>query len=267
MKASSHMYEELLKIDPQTAAKLHPHDTRKIKRSLDIFAQTGMPASTLYAKQAADQPQLRFVPTLCFWVASEQHVLDERLAGRIYTMEQRGMLKEGLEFQHNMLHHHKLEQSAESSPSLNFQVGICQAIGFKEFGPVFQYLNDCGWQYHGSCSQTRELLCSATVDCCIYPASLEAAQALLAVGDGQSLYQQCVAAMTAATVRYSKRQIKWIEKRFCEGMDGNMAAINTRTPLYTHPNNSHPNSLLLTLLSLVFTLFRFFSYFYFIYYY
>jgi tRNA dimethylallyltransferase len=44
---SAKLYAKLLDVDPQAAAKIHPNDTRRIIRALEVFMVTGKPISRL----------------------------------------------------------------------------------------------------------------------------------------------------------------------------------------------------------------------------
>lgn len=44
---SDYLFERLKKIDPQAALKIHPHDTKRIIRALEVFEATGKPISIL----------------------------------------------------------------------------------------------------------------------------------------------------------------------------------------------------------------------------
>jgi tRNA dimethylallyltransferase len=44
------VYARLVLVDPHTAAKLHPHDTSKILRALEVYDQSGFPLSSFQAK-------------------------------------------------------------------------------------------------------------------------------------------------------------------------------------------------------------------------
>src|SRR5436190_11089962 len=43
--------QKLREVDPVMAARWHPNETRKIRRSLEIYLQTGRPASEIYQEQ------------------------------------------------------------------------------------------------------------------------------------------------------------------------------------------------------------------------
>ena len=44
---SEYLYKRLKDIDPEAATKIHPHDTKRIIRALEVFETTGQPISTL----------------------------------------------------------------------------------------------------------------------------------------------------------------------------------------------------------------------------
>lgn len=132
--------EELKKVDPAMASKWHPKDRRKIQRSLEIYLQTGRPASELYAEQAerklssqqndskSDGPW----ENLIFWVFSEREVLCRRLDSRVDKMLDGGLLAEVRE-----LNNFKKQQSS-TGQIVDMTKGIWQSIGFKQFEP---YIN------------------------------------------------------------------------------------------------------------------------------
>ncbi|XP_018615419.2 tRNA dimethylallyltransferase isoform X2 [Scleropages formosus] len=131
------LHRRLTEVDPDMAAMLHPHDVRKIARSLQIHQMTGVPHSRLLAEQrgqdGADEigGPLRFRDPCIFWLHSNMEVLDQRLDKRVDEMMAAGVLDELKEF-HRRYNEHKVEESSQ-----DYQKGIFQSIGFKEF---HQYL-------------------------------------------------------------------------------------------------------------------------------
>ena len=145
-KSGEEMLEELWKVDPIMAAKWHPKDTRKIRRSLEIWLETGKPASELYAEQRATgsatiatgcpglldsggpitQPPLRH-DTLVFWLYDDLEILRERLNKRVDEMIRQGLLGEV----ETMERAHR--DSEEAGLKVDTTKGIWVAIGYKEF--------------------------------------------------------------------------------------------------------------------------------------
>lgn len=79
---SENLYEELKKVDPEIAAKLHPNAIRKIKRYLEIYKTHNIKPSELLKKQ---KKTLRYD---CFviWLGCAKDVLNERIDKRAHKM-------------------------------------------------------------------------------------------------------------------------------------------------------------------------------------
>ncbi|KAL4944722.1 hypothetical protein BDV06DRAFT_220014 [Aspergillus oleicola] len=140
--------QKLREVDPIMADRWHPKDTRKIRRSLEIYFQTGKPASQVYAeqrqlKQAAAEKagpdsgteQLRF-NTVMFWVHAERPTLGERLFKRVDDMVEQGLLSEASRMSDYL--HEKESQGI----SVDQTRGVWVSIGFKELAPYFEALRD-----------------------------------------------------------------------------------------------------------------------------
>ena len=150
------MLAELKRVDPVMAARWHPQDGRKIRRSLEIYLTTGKPASEIYEQQRARKVGLNtcqdsaeidhnhtntddnrrpnhekessplFDP-LILWIHADPGVLKSRLDKRVDEMVERGLLSEA-ELMHAHLH------TLESEGTIVDQsYGIWTAIGYKEF--------------------------------------------------------------------------------------------------------------------------------------
>ncbi|ESN94131.1 hypothetical protein HELRODRAFT_180301 [Helobdella robusta] len=138
-------YERLKQIDLESALQIHPNDTRKVKRALEVFEDTGETKSSLLKKQKLQhfiqqnqqqQPQekmsydkmlsgpLKYKNICMIWLQCDQNVLDERINKRVDSMLKMGLIKELLAF-------HKKYLSANKSP--DYKRGLFQSIGLKEF--------------------------------------------------------------------------------------------------------------------------------------
>ena len=155
--STENMLAELRKVDPAMAARWHPQDGRKIRRSLEIFLTTGKPASEIYEQQRARKAGLNTCQTstklkdnytttdgtahldpemelstelfdpLILWIHADPDVLKIRLDKRVDEMIERGLLSEA-EYMHTHL------QTLESEGTIVDQgCGIWTAIGYKEF--------------------------------------------------------------------------------------------------------------------------------------
>lgn len=85
------LYERLKNVDPEAAAKIHPNDTKRIIRALEVFLATGTPISQLQKerKGIADTFQIKI-----FGLKMPRNMLYRRIDKRIDTMFQGGLLPE-----------------------------------------------------------------------------------------------------------------------------------------------------------------------------
>lgn len=79
---SLYTHARLKEIDPVMAARYHPNDHRRIRRSLEIYEKAGKPQSELFAAQSKE---LKY--RVCvLWPTVDPSVLDERLDRRCDAM-------------------------------------------------------------------------------------------------------------------------------------------------------------------------------------
>ncbi|XP_058855694.1 tRNA dimethylallyltransferase-like isoform X4 [Acipenser ruthenus] len=135
------LHRRLTEVDPEMAAMLHPHDKRKMARSLQVFQDTGIPHSKLLKEQRKQAGggglggPLRFHNSCIFWLYADLEALDERLEKRVDEMLSAGLIEELRDF-HNRFNEQKIQNDSQ-----DYQHGIFQSIGFKEF---HEYLTvDC----------------------------------------------------------------------------------------------------------------------------
>ncbi|MEY2631841.1 MAG: tRNA ((37)-N6)-dimethylallyltransferase MiaA, partial [Pseudomonadota bacterium] len=55
------LHQELAQLDPETAARLHPTDSQRIQRALEICRLSGRPMSALLAEAESARPPWRFL--------------------------------------------------------------------------------------------------------------------------------------------------------------------------------------------------------------
>ena len=109
---------ELRRVDPVSAAKLHPSDEKRILRALEVFRETGRPLSQLNAQEAARPPRYDAVTIALRWADREkQRALIDR---RVDEMVAQGLLRE-------------VRALLTSVPR---DATALQAIGYKEFSGV-----------------------------------------------------------------------------------------------------------------------------------
>lgn len=151
------MLEELRKVDPVMAARWHPNDQRKIKRSLEIYLTTGNKASDIYDQQqkqkkgcnlrrlesisqknAPVESNQNMIPktkplllydTLIFWPHVDSNILNPRLDQRVDAMISNGLLSE---VQSMFTYVREMESDGQGMDQTS---GIWTAIGYKQFLP------------------------------------------------------------------------------------------------------------------------------------
>lgn len=153
--STEEMIEELRKVDPVMAARWHPKERRRIKRSLEIYLTTGKRASETYQQQrqrknekfakifatsvhqatsSNEEPSTVNVSsllydTLIFWTHVDSGVLKSRLEDRVEEMVLKGLIVEA-QLMFEVLQAFDFGDEAGKSDK-----GIRAAIGYKEFLP------------------------------------------------------------------------------------------------------------------------------------
>ncbi|KAL1845975.1 tRNA dimethylallyltransferase, mitochondrial [Paecilomyces lecythidis] len=192
------MLEKLREVDPVMAERWHPNETRKIRRSLEIFFQTGRPASEIYAEQKRQKQaslltandivgiggddkidvqlgapgQMRY-DTLIFWVHSDREKLRPRLDARVDSMIENGLMSEAQTMSDY------LENKESQGIAVDQTRGVWVSIGFKELQPYFTALRE------GKMSE-QEL---------------------------EYLKETCIESVKSSTRQYAVSQIKWIRNK------------------------------------------------------
>ena len=116
-KGSSHLFKKLKSVDPLYAERIHPNDTRRIVRALEVFINTGRPFSSFHRWE---RPRLEYKG---FVLMRSWENLSRRIEERLRSMVERGLLDEIRSL---------LEKGFKSfltSP---------QAINYKEFIPYLE---------------------------------------------------------------------------------------------------------------------------------
>lgn len=111
------LHERLKSVDPVTAARLHPNDTRRVIRALEIFQLTGIPMSQHKTPTDADSPY-QFSLYAIDWPRPELH---QRINLRVDQMMHSGLLQE-------------VETLVQSGVPADAQ--SMQGLGYKELLPV-----------------------------------------------------------------------------------------------------------------------------------
>uniref|UniRef100_A0A3B5BBP9 tRNA dimethylallyltransferase n=1 Tax=Stegastes partitus TaxID=144197 RepID=A0A3B5BBP9_9TELE len=183
------LHKQLAKVDPIMAAMLHPNDKRKIARSLQIHEETGIPHSRWLEEQREQEGgsglggPLRYPDPCIFWLHADMEALDKRLDDRVDEMLSAGLIQELRDF------HSRYNQQKVQEDSQDYQHGIFQSIGFKEF---HDYLT----APESSTQQERD-----------------------------TLRDKGIEALKIATRRYARKQNKWVRNRFLKRPGDNVPSV------------------------------------------
>lgn len=85
------LYERLQQVDPLSAAKLHPHDKRRIIRALEVYRATGRPISHLQTQFEEGRPAASCRVFVLLWPRDRLHA---RINNRVDAMFAAGFVEE-----------------------------------------------------------------------------------------------------------------------------------------------------------------------------
>lgn len=117
------LHAHLAAVDAATAARLHPHDTRRVIRALEVFRVTGKPLSEQQAEPPLSEEHR---PHHVLWLDRPRSELHQRINQRVIQMFDAGLINE-------------VQQLRERAPGLGRTAQ--QALGYKE---VLDWLNADG---------------------------------------------------------------------------------------------------------------------------
>jgi tRNA dimethylallyltransferase len=106
----------LTAIDPVTAARLHPHDSQRVERALEVYLLTGEPLS----KQVTGIHDIR--PHVAVWLTRPRVELHERIKKRLAAMLELGLEVEARQF---------------FDAGLSPETAGLDTIGYQEWWPFF----------------------------------------------------------------------------------------------------------------------------------
>ncbi len=90
-QGSFHLHARLADCDPVAAKKIHPHDTFRIVRALEVFQTTGQPISSRQDHHGFTQPRFH---SLTIGLSMDRDLLYKRINRRVDIMMEQGFLAE-----------------------------------------------------------------------------------------------------------------------------------------------------------------------------
>ncbi len=88
-KGGAALHERLTSVDPAAAAKIHPHDSRRLIRALEVYEVAGRPISELQKENDA----VRY-KTVMVGLTAPREILYQRIEQRVDEMMAAGLLQE-----------------------------------------------------------------------------------------------------------------------------------------------------------------------------
>lgn len=111
------IWEQLKKIDPAAAANIHPNNTRRVIRALEVFETTGKKMS-----EQSQKPRSSPYDVLWIGLTSDRMLLYERINSRVDAM-----ISEGL-----------IEEARQLFETVSPDSQAAKGIGYKEWFPYFE---------------------------------------------------------------------------------------------------------------------------------
>ncbi len=111
------LYQKLVEADPSAAAKIHPHNKRRIERALEVYQQTGIRFSQLKQQRKGIEEKYKIIK---IGLICRRPLLYQRVEQRVEEMFKQGLVEEVSQIRN------RLGKTAS------------QALGYKE---VINYLN------------------------------------------------------------------------------------------------------------------------------
>lgn len=121
-KGNHYLWEELNKIDPITASKVHENNLSRVVRAIEVYRETGVPISQHKINSRREETPYEFI--IIGLTFSDRKKLYERIEKRVDIMAENGMIEEAREIYNS----HKLSTAH-------------QAIGYKELIPYFENID------------------------------------------------------------------------------------------------------------------------------
>lgn len=88
----SGLHEELARVDPLSARRIHPNDPQRIQRALEVFRLSGTPLSQLITMTRT--PPLPFRCFKAVLAPSCREILNQRISARFMQMLEQGLIEE-----------------------------------------------------------------------------------------------------------------------------------------------------------------------------
>ena len=114
------LHARLARVDPRSAARIHPNDPQRIQRALEVFEITGVTMTRLF-ERSAQRLEATIIPLAI--TPGDRGVLHKKIARRFEAMLQTGLVAE--------------VEELRSRPGLHRDLASMRAVGYRQ---VLEYL-------------------------------------------------------------------------------------------------------------------------------
>jgi tRNA dimethylallyltransferase len=121
----AHVHAQLQEVDPESAARIHPHDPQRLQRALEIFLVSGK-SMTQWHLESRAEPGLANIPFDLHFLSIQpgsRGVLHDRIAARFLRMIDEGLVDE--------------VQTLRARGDLTLALPSMRAVGYRQ---VWQYI-------------------------------------------------------------------------------------------------------------------------------
>ena len=123
-EGSPALHAELLRVDPESGARLNPNDSQRVLRALSVFIETGKPLTYFWSlpkKSGLDYPFIKLA-----LANNNEKKRNTQIANRYQTMIKSGLVEE-------------VFQLRQQYPELNLDYPSMRAVGYRQ---IWNYLEE-----------------------------------------------------------------------------------------------------------------------------
>jgi len=134
-KGSEKLHSQLVKIDPNSAERIHPNDSQRITRALEVFHLSGQTLSELQGNQAINKLDHQIKKIILMPDRSELHL---RIEKRFMKMMENGFLDE--------------VETLMNNKNLNLDLASMRCVGYRQ-----------AWKYFDGAYDKQEMIDKAVI--------------------------------------------------------------------------------------------------------
>ena len=134
-KGSEKLHSQLVKIDPNSAERIHPNDSQRITRALEVFHLSGQTLSELQGNQAINKLDHQIKKIILMPDRSELHL---RIEKRFMKMMENGFLDE--------------VETLMNNKNLNLDLASMRCVGYRQ-----------AWKYFDGVYDKQEMIDKAVI--------------------------------------------------------------------------------------------------------